>query len=94
MFIVDIEYIASIEDIDRYLLEHRAFLETCYQKGLLLASGPKNPRMGGILIALGEDRLAVEAMTKQDPFFQHHLARYTITEFSVVKCRQEIKHLI
>lgn len=93
MFIIDIEYSVSLEEIDANLVSHREFLELNYKKGLLLASGPKNPRKGGIIIALGSNREVVEAMIKEDPFFQKDLARYTITEFSPVKHRAEIANL-
>ena len=93
MFIIDIEYVVCLEEIDANLIAHREFLALYYKTGLLLASGPKNPRKGGIIIALGSNRDAVEAMIKEDPFFQKDLARYTITEFSPVKYRAEIAHL-
>ena len=93
MFIIDVDYEASLEKIDAHLAEHRDFLESYYQKGLLLASGPKNPRTGGVIIALGSNREAVEAMITQDPFFRQNLARYTIKEFFPVKHRTEIAHL-
>ncbi len=94
MFIIDIEYIVSLEEIDAHLKLHRDFLDSRYQEGLLLASGPKNPREGGIVIALGSDLHVVEAMIKDDPFYQRNLARYTITEFTPVKHRTEIAPLI
>jgi uncharacterized protein YciI len=95
MFIVNIEYTAPLDVIDQHLLAHRDFLETYYKKGVLLASGPKNPRIeGGILIALGNDRALIEAMTKEDPFFQAGVAHYSITEFTAVKHRSEIQHLL
>lgn len=94
MFIIDLEYTASLEEIDKHLQAHRDFLESHYQQGHLLASGPKNPRNGGIIIALGENRTEVETMIKSDPFFHFDVARYTVTEFLPVKYRQEIKNLI
>ncbi len=94
MFIIDLEYTGSLEEIDQHLLAHRDFLESQYQKGLLLASGPKNPRTGGIIIALGNDRTQVESLIENDPFHQLNLARYTLTEFSAVKHRAEIKELL
>ena len=94
MFIINLEYIASLEEIEKNLQAHRDFLELHYQKGLLLASGPQNPRTGGIIIALGQDRSAVETMIKEDPFTKANITRYTITEFSAVKYRPEIKDLI
>lgn len=94
MFIINLKYTGTIEAIDQHLIAHRDFLESNYQKGLLLASGPQNPRTGGIIIALGNDRKMVETMIQQDPFFTEKLAEYTITEFTPVKYRAEIKNLV
>lgn len=94
MFVIHIEYTAPLEDIERHLQAHRDFLEINYQKGLLLASGPQEPRTGGIIIALGNDRTAIETMIQNDPFSQHHVAHYTITAFSPVKYRPEIEALL
>lgn len=94
MFIIDLEYTGSMEEIDAHLVAHRNFLDLNYQKGLLLASGPKNPRVGGVILALGSNRKLIEDMIEMDPFFQKDLARYTITEFNPVKHRAEIGNLI
>lgn len=94
MFIINVKYTGTIEAIDQHLIAHRDFLESNYQKGLLLASGPQNPRTGGIIIALGNDRQAVETMIQHDPFFTEKLAEYAITEFTPVKYRAEIKNLV
>ena len=93
MFIIDLEYTVPLEEIEANLVEHRDFLESYYQKGLLLASGPKNPLTGGVIIALGSYRSEVEAMIEADPFFQKALARYTMTEFFPVKHCHEIAQL-
>lgn len=84
MLIIELVYQKPLAEIEKYLSAHRAWLETYYQKGLLLASGPKNPRDGGIIIALMDKKTANEWIT-EDPFHQHGLVRYTITEFEPVK---------
>ena len=51
-FLVEITYTADIIDkIEVILPDHRAFLQTGYDRGWLLMSGPLNPRTGGIVIA-------------------------------------------
>ncbi|MFX4229230.1 MAG: YciI family protein [Porticoccaceae bacterium] len=49
-------------------------------QGDVLASGRKVPRDGGVILAKG-DRAALEDELTRDPFKQHDLADYTITEF-------------
>ena len=93
MFIIEITYTKDIAVIDAHLVEHRAWLDTQYQVGALLCSGPKNPRDGGIVIALLKDKSDVENLIKQDPFYKHQIAEYSITEFTPVKWHTAIADL-
>ncbi|MCS0584587.1 YciI family protein [Massilia pinisoli] len=81
MFIVTLTYTAPLERIDGYLPAHRAWLETLYARGLLLMSGRKEPRDGGILIAHAASRAELDAVLRDDPFAQAGLATYAVTEF-------------
>ena len=80
LFVIDLEYIASQEAIQAEMAAHREYLEVYYDNGTFLASGPKEPRTGGVILAVGDSneiQIAVEA----DPFFTASVARFTITEF-------------
>jgi uncharacterized protein YciI len=85
MFIVDLKYKVAIEKVDQYLIEHRSFLEAGYQKNYFMASGPKNPRTGGIILSPLKDRTQLEKFLSEDPFSIHSIADYEITEFTPVK---------
>lgn len=85
MFIIDITYIKPIEIVEKYLVEHRNFLEEGYQKNYFVASGPKNPRTGGIIISQLKDRAMLEQILKEDPFLVHDIAEYHLIEFEPVK---------
>lgn len=85
MFIITLTYKAPIEEVDKYLIEHRAFLDTGYQQNIFIASGPKQPRTGGIILSQLKNRIELEAFIKNDPFFINHIADVEITEFSPVK---------
>ena len=52
-FLVDIDYLVPVEELAEILPRHRAFLQTGYDKGILLCSGPKEPRTGGLAVAAG-----------------------------------------
>lgn len=93
MFIIEITYTKDIAVIDEHLAEHRTWLDTKYQIGALLCSGPKNPRVGGILIALLKSKSDVESLIREDPFYKHQVAEYSITEFTPVKWHPAIKEL-
>lgn len=84
MLIIELTYQKPLTEIDKYVAAHREWLDKYYQKGLLLVSGPKQPRDGGIIIAL-TDRETANQLIREDPFHQHGLAQYKITEFEPVK---------
>lgn len=94
MFIIQLTYLAPIQEVDKYLQAHREFLDYYYKQGLLLASGPMKPRTGGIIIALTTDKAYLESIFKQDPYYLAEIAQYQWIEFTPVKHRDELKELI
>ncbi len=84
-FIVFIKYTAGLDKIDEILPEHRKFLQTGYDKGLLLFSGPMNPRTGGIAAARGQSADEIKSFFSNDPYSIGGCAEYNIMEFNPVK---------
>ena len=84
-FIIEITYTAALPEFERALPSHRAFLQTGYDRGLLLMSGPQNPRTGGILVARAATRDELEAFLQGDPYRVLGLASYRFIEFNPVK---------
>lgn len=85
MFIVELTYTVPLEEVDALLEEHRAYLAVQYKAGIFLASGPKVPRTGGIILATAESPDALHKVLEQDPFHREAVARYEVTEFVPVK---------
>jgi uncharacterized protein YciI len=85
MFIVLLSYLAPIEVIEQHLAAHRNHLEEGYKHNYLIASGPQNPRTGGVLLSQLTDRISLEEFLAQDPFIVHKLATYAVIEFTPVK---------
>lgn len=83
MFVVSPNYKVPLEQVDAHIEDHIAWLKQAYAKGMFLASGRKIPRDGGVILAKG-DRAALEDELTRDPFHQHDLADYHITEFDPV----------
>jgi len=84
-YIVEISYRVPLSRIDQTLAAHRAHLQAGYDRGLLLASGPQQPRQGGILIARAPTRAELEAFIAQDPYRLEELADFRLIEFQPVK---------
>lgn len=81
MFIINLNYVVPLEQLDAHMTEHVKFLNTCYKQNIFLTSGRKVPRTGGIIIGQAESKEALEAIMAEDPFCKHGLAEVTITEF-------------
>jgi uncharacterized protein YciI len=80
LLIIDIEYVVELSEVDRHIDGHMAFISENYDAGRFLLSGRKEPRTGGVIIARG-DRAEIEALIESDPFKQHGVAEYSVTEF-------------
>ncbi|HEY4288512.1 MAG TPA: YciI family protein [Puia sp.] len=85
LFVIFLRYLVSLEKIDAVMEKHVAFLDKYFASGEFLVSGRQVPRTGGIIIARGRDRAAVERITKQDPFIKGRLASVDIVEFKASK---------
>jgi uncharacterized protein YciI len=81
MFLVLLTYERPLDEIDRLMDAHVAFLETCYREGRFLASGRRVPRTGGVILALAASRAELEEVMRRDPFVAEGLARFEIVEF-------------
>ena len=84
MFILELTYTAPLDRVDALLADHVAWLDAGYADGVFVASGRKNPRDGGVILAVGE-RADVEARAAGDPFAAHGVADYRIVEFVPTK---------
>lgn len=82
MFIAILTYKKPLEEVDRYLQAHRDYLADHYAAGDFIASGPQNPRVGGVIMIKAKDREAVDTIISQDPFYNNSIAEYQIVEFT------------
>ena len=94
MFIVLLEYVRPLEELDRHVAAHRAHLAEQYAAGKLVVSGPQVPRNGGVIIARLKTRGEVEAMMQADPFIREGVARYRIIEFVARVAAPELASLV
>ena len=80
-FVVSLHYVAPLRAIDAAMKAHVAFLEQHRRAGLFIAWGRKVPRTGGIILARGDSRAAIERIMQDDPFVAGNLAEVEVTEF-------------
>jgi uncharacterized protein YciI len=81
MFLLELTYTAPLERIDAAMKAHMRWLNANYAAGHFLMSGRKIPRDGGVILATGVSREAVEAIANEDPFVTQGLATVRIVEF-------------
>ena len=84
MFVIELVYEKEVEEIDKHLAVHIKFLEENHEKGIFIASGPKVPRTGGIILADLDSRENLEKLMKEDPFVKNEVCSCIITEFSAM----------
>ena len=94
MFIIKLKYKAPLTEVDKYLGAHREFLDYYYKQGVLIASGPMQPRIGGIIIAALKNQAEVDEIIHKDPYYLAEIADYECMEFTPVKHCESLKTII
>ena len=94
MFVIELIYKADLREIDAHMRTHVRFLKKYYAAGNFLVSGRKIPREGGIILAVGKSREAIEEIMREDPFHEHGLADFRIIEFRASQRADDISKAI
>lgn len=80
MFLILLTYTKPLEDVDKHLTDHKAWVKRGFDDGVFVLSGGQRPRLGGALIAIGADRAAIQQRVDQDPFIVSGVATAVIIE--------------
>lgn len=94
MYVVNLHYTRPLAEVEQWIEPHRAFLDRHYASGDFLASGPKVPRTGGVILVRGVSRQRLDEIIAEDPFYQAGVAQYEVVEFTAVKHRPELVALL
>lgn len=94
MFIISLNYIVPLEELDAHMAEHVKYLHKYYDKNIFVASGRKVPRTGGIILALAGSIEEVQKIIAEDPFYKHQLAEFDITHFLTSQYHPDLKNLL
>ena len=91
-----IRYRRPLEEVLAHYEAHRDYLQGLKAKGVLVASGPLEPRFGGALLLRVPDG-AVEATLDQvrngDPYWQAGVAQYELLPWAVATGREDLDRL-
>ena len=93
-FIIEITYTVPAERLAEIVPEHRTFLQTGYECGWLLMSGPQAPRTGGIVVGRAPSLGAIQRFFQDDPYRKKDAATYRFVEFEPVKLQEWMKEWV
>ncbi|ADM96959.1 YciI family protein [Dickeya dadantii] len=79
MYIISLTYNAPLDEVENLLERHVTWLKRGYEQGVFVASGRKNPRTGGVILAKSVGREELDDFLKQDPF--QAVANYEVIDF-------------
>lgn len=82
MFLVLLEYVRPLDEIDELRPAHLEHLQKAYDRGIFLVSGPRVPRTGAVMVAHDGDRADLEAVLEADPYVTNSAVTYEIVEFT------------
>ena len=85
MYLIILTYQKDLNEVEKHLEAHRAYLDKHYAWGYFVASGAQVPRTGGVILCKASNRGEVEEIISQDPFHEHRIAAYQIIEFTPTK---------
>lgn len=85
MFVIELTYKNSREDILSFLQAHNKYLDAGYAAGHFLYSGPKPTKDGGVIIAEFSDLQSCNEFIAKDPFVSEGLANINIIKFAATK---------
>ncbi len=94
MFIILVNYVKPLAEIDADLEAHQRFLDEGYATGYLLASGPRVPRTGGVILAQARSLNELKDFMSKDPFKRAGVAEYEILEFNPMKSDPRLKDIL
>ncbi len=91
-----LRYRKPLEEVLKVVDDHRAYLRDLQERGLLLASGPFEPRNGGGLLLRVPDAGAAEvldAIREGDPFTRTGCAQYELLPWTPVIGKEALDRL-
>lgn len=91
-----VRYRKDLEQVLPHLEAHRAYLRELQGAGLLLASGPLDPRSGGaLLLRVPDDAVdgTLDRIRMEDPFVRVGVAQYELLPWNPVIGRESLDTL-
>ena len=89
MFIANLKYKKSMEEVNKVLEAHLEYLDKYFEKGKFICTGKKSfPELGGVILFNSNNLEEAKKILYEDPFYVEEIADYEIIEFQPVKFSQ------
>lgn len=89
MFIANLKYKKSIEEVNKVLETHLEYLDKYFEKGKFICTGKKSfPELGGVILFDSNNLEEAKKILHEDPFYIKEIADYEIIEFQPIKFSQ------
>ncbi len=92
MYIVTLNYIRPIEEVEALLDAHIAWLDKYFDANVFIAAGRKDPRTGGVIVVRDIDRARLDTLLEEDAF--QAVAEYEVTKVNVTRAADEFAGLV
>lgn len=93
-----IRYRRPLEEVLSIVDQHRGYLRELKEEGVLIASGPMDPRTGGILLLHVPDDEDIQArldrVRDEDPYVTFGMAQYELIPWAVNTGREDLDQLL
>lgn len=92
-----IRYRRPLEEVLEVTEQHRAYLKTVRDEGYLVASGPMDPRSGGMLLLHVPDDDVIPTLDRirdGDPYVTFGLAQYEMIPWAVGIGKEDLDTLV
>lgn len=94
MFVLLARYTKPIEEVDRMLDAHRAWITKHADAGRILLTAREKPLIGGMILARAEGSDEVWEMIREDPFYASGAAEYEVREFTPARAAPGLEALL
>lgn len=94
MYIVTLTYTRPLTEVDKHREAHLEWVRHQYESGRFLASGPRIPREGGVILVRDMPRENLDALLAEDPFRQNGVADFTVVAFKVSNASADLQNLL
>ena len=89
MFIANLKYKKSMEEVNKALEAHLEYLDKYFEKEKFICTGKKSfPELGGVILFNSNNLEEAKKILYEDPFYVEEIADYEIIEFQPVKFSQ------